>query len=47
MIRLRSCGSDFKLVGSGFYIFEDSFDSIPISVCFVVKLETVAVERSL
>lgn len=36
-----------KLVGSSFYLFENSFHGIPISMCFMVESEAVAVERSL
>lgn len=36
-----------KLVGSAFYLFEYSFDSIPVSMRNMLKSEVVAVERGL
>lgn len=46
-IRPKRGGNDFKLVGSVFYLFEYSFDRIPISVGDVLKSEVAMVERRL
>lgn len=36
-----------ELVGSTFYLFKHSFDSIPISLGFMLKSEVIAVKRGL